>query len=181
MGVENCVHNGLPRGFRCLKCAPMYELTRSNTCRLLGSPISNCKTYINNSSLCSLCDDGFYVSLGLLECIAITATNCLTHSHNTDICLICKDSTFTLSLDGKSCFLGRDTTHCRISSTSENTSTCFLCEETYISVAEKNNCIPDEFNLPGCSQVTIIAPNTFYTCTACKLNYSFLNGVCVPA
>jgi len=151
MGVDNCIDNGFSRGFKCLKCTPRYELTRSNTCRALGSPISNCGTYINNSSLCSLCEDGFYVSSNLLECIAITAANCLTHSHNADVCLICKDNTFTLSLDGKACFPGRDTTHCRISSTSDEASECFLCEETYISVVAKNNCILDEFNLPGCS------------------------------
>lgn len=180
MGIENCIDNGFPRGFKCLKCSPRYELTRSNSCRELGSEINNCKTYINNSSLCSLCNDGFYLSSNLLECVPITATNCLTHSHNADICIVCKDNTFTLSLDGKACFSGRDSTHCRISSSSSETSECFLCEATYISVAEKNNCILDDFNLHGCTKVAMISPNPFYTCAACKLNYSFLNGVCVP-
>lgn len=181
MGVANCADNGLSRGFICKKCASLYKLTRSNTCVSAGSAVANCATYVNNSSLCSLCNNGYYLDfLTLTTCTHITATNCLTHSHIEDVCLHCTDNTYTISKDGKACFTGRTTTHCIVSSTSSASSVCFLCETGYIAVSTSNTCIADSFNIPGCLSVAIVSPDTFYTCTTCKSNYSLLNRVCVP-
>ena len=104
--------------FTCTKCSQLFAVkeiplsTGNQTSCLPYNIIPNCKTYNTNSSLanssllCSLCNNGYYISNDGSKCVkrTINPVGCKNYENNLDLCSTCNEGNF-LSSDKKSCIV----------------------------------------------------------------------------